>query len=120
MTKLEKVSTSHNGNFMGGWCFLYLCKNNLQDNANKSYHVQCKVIVVLHIYHTILVSDKQDLLQTKFKVWPLSNFELYNLTHMDIQISAILHYVFSNFIYEVHFHPLNLNNDVVPYTTIKH
>ena len=45
------------------------------ENANKSYHV-CKVIVVLHIYIIkILVSDKQDLLQTKLKVWPLSNFE---------------------------------------------
>ena len=50
MTKLEKVATMHNCNFMGGLCFLYLCKNNLKEKANKSYHV-CKVIVALHIYH---------------------------------------------------------------------
>ena len=35
MTKLEKVATSHNCNFMGGWCFLYLCKNNLQKKLTK-------------------------------------------------------------------------------------
>ena len=73
MTKLEKVATSHNCNFMGCWCFLPL-KEQFAKNANKSYHI-CKIIVVLHIYHKILVSDKQDLLQTKSKVWPLSNFE---------------------------------------------
>ena len=35
MTKLEKVA-SHNCNFMGGWCFLYLCKNNLQKTPTKA------------------------------------------------------------------------------------
>ena len=35
MTKLEKVATMHNCNFMGG-CFLYLCKNNLQKTLTKA------------------------------------------------------------------------------------
>ena len=51
MIKLEKVATSHNCNFMGGCCFLYLCKNNLQKTPTKAY--VCKVIVVLDIYHKI-------------------------------------------------------------------
>ena len=36
MTKLEKVATMHNCNFMGVWCFLYLCKNNLQKTLTKA------------------------------------------------------------------------------------
>ena len=36
MTKLEKVATMQNCNFMGGWCFLYLCKNNLQKTLTKA------------------------------------------------------------------------------------
>ena len=59
MTKLEKVATSRNCNFMGvgggGWGFVPL-QGQFAENANKSYYV-CKVIVVLHIYHKILVSD---------------------------------------------------------------
>ena len=51
MTKLEKVATMHNCNFMGGWCFLHLCKNNLQKTLTKAN--VCKVIVALHIYHKI-------------------------------------------------------------------
>ena len=74
MTELEKVATSRNCNFMGGWCFFVPLQGQCAENANKSYHV-CKVIVVLHIYHNFLVSNKQDLLQTKLKVWPLSSFE---------------------------------------------
>ena len=36
MTKLKKVATSDNCNFMGGWWFLYLCKNNLQKTLTKA------------------------------------------------------------------------------------
>ena len=36
MTKLEKVATRHNCNFMGGGCFLYLWKNNLQLTLTKA------------------------------------------------------------------------------------
>ena len=72
MIILEKVATSHNCNFMMDWCFLCLCKNNFQKTLTKA---ACKVIVVLHIYHNFLVSDKQDHLQTKSKFWPLSKFE---------------------------------------------
>ena len=73
--RLEKVATSHNCNFMGGWFFFVPLQEQFAENANKSYHV-CKVIVVLQIsIIKCFVSDKQDLLQTKLKVWPLSNFE---------------------------------------------
>ena len=74
MTRLQKVATSHNRNFMGGLVFFVPLQEQFAETANKSSHV-CKVIVVLHIYHKFLVSDKQDLLQTKLKVWPLSNLE---------------------------------------------
>ena len=36
MAKLEKLATMHNCNFMGGCCFLYLCKNNLQKKLIKA------------------------------------------------------------------------------------
>ena len=50
MTKLEKVTISHNINF-SGWCwFLVPVQEQFAENTNKSYHV-CKVIVGLHIYH---------------------------------------------------------------------
>ena len=52
MTKLEKVATSRNCNFMGVWCIFVPLQGQFAENANKSYHV-CKVIVVLHIYHKI-------------------------------------------------------------------
>ena len=52
MTKLEKVATSRNCNFMGGWCFFVPLQGQFAENANKSYHV-CKVTVVLHVYHKI-------------------------------------------------------------------
>ena len=35
MTKLEKVTISHNFNFRGWWWFLYLCKNNLLRTLRK-------------------------------------------------------------------------------------
>ena len=52
MTKLEKEATMHYCNFIGGWCFLYFCKNNLQKTLTKA-NVVCKVIIALHIYHKI-------------------------------------------------------------------
>ena len=67
MTKLEKVAISQNFNFRGWWCFFVPVQEQFAENTNKSYHI-CRVIVVLHIYHKILVSGKQDLLQTKIKV----------------------------------------------------
>ena len=36
MTKLEKIATSRNCNFMGVGGFLYLCKNNLQKKLTKA------------------------------------------------------------------------------------
>ena len=50
MTKLENVATSHNCNFMGGG--VVPLQEQFAENANKSYHV-CRVIVVIHIYHTM-------------------------------------------------------------------
>ena len=50
MTKLEKVAISHNFNFRGWLCFLYLCKNNLQKTLTKGI-LFVKLIVVLLIYH---------------------------------------------------------------------
>ena len=47
--------------------FFVPVQEQFAENTDKSYHV-CRVIVVLHIYHKMLVSDKQDLLQTKIKV----------------------------------------------------
>ena len=70
MTKLEKVAISHNFNFRGWWCFFFFfvpVQEQFAENTNKSYHV-CSVIVVLYIYEKCLVSDKQDLLQTKINV----------------------------------------------------
>ena len=54
MTKLEKVATRHNCNFMRGGGVGVFCTSarTICRNANKSCHV-CKVIVVLHIYHKI-------------------------------------------------------------------
>ena len=52
MTKLEKVATSRNCNFMGDWCCFVSLQGQFAENANKSFHV-CKVIVVLHINHKI-------------------------------------------------------------------
>ena len=52
MTKLEKVATSHNCNFMGGLVFSVPLQEQFAENANKRYHV-CRVIGVLHIYHKI-------------------------------------------------------------------
>ena len=52
MTKLEKVATSHNCNFMGGLVFFVPLQEQFAENGNKIYHV-CIVIVVLHIYHQI-------------------------------------------------------------------
>ena len=48
MTKLEKVSTSHNCNYMGEVVFSVPLQEQFAENANKNYHV-CKVIAVLHI-----------------------------------------------------------------------
>ena len=48
MTKLEKVATSHNCNFIGVGVFVPL-QGQFAENANKSY--VSKAIVVLHIYH---------------------------------------------------------------------
>ena len=50
MTKLEKVTISHNFNFRGWLCFFVPVQEQFAENTNKSYHV-CRVIVVLHIYH---------------------------------------------------------------------
>ena len=75
MIQFEKVATSHNCNFMRGVGVICTSARTICRKRYKSYHV-CKVIVVLHIFHNIFfVSDKQDLLQSKLKVWPLSNFE---------------------------------------------
>ena len=38
---------------------------------------------------TFLASDKQDLLQTKFKVWPLSNFDKYMLFFTETRIVSV-------------------------------
>ena len=67
MTKLEKVTISHNINFRG-WCwFLYLYKNNLLKTLTKVItFVEGKLFYMFNIY--CLVSDQQDLLQTKIKV----------------------------------------------------
>ena len=51
MTKLKKVATSRNCNFMGVLFFVPL-QGQFAENATKSYHV-CKMIVVLHIYYKI-------------------------------------------------------------------
>ena len=74
MTKLEEIATRHNCNFMGVLVLFVPLQEQFAEHANKSSQV-CKVIVVLHIYHIFFVSDTQDLLQTKSKFWPLSNFE---------------------------------------------
>ena len=50
MTKNEKVATSRNCNFMGGWCCFVPLQGQFAESANKSFHV-CKVIVVLNIHH---------------------------------------------------------------------
>ena len=49
MTKLEKVATMHNCNFMGGLVLFVPLQEQFAENANKSLHV-CKVTVALHIY----------------------------------------------------------------------
>ena len=36
MAKLEKVAISHNFNFRGWWCFLYLCKIDLHKTLTKA------------------------------------------------------------------------------------
>ena len=54
--------------------FFVPLQEQFAESTNKSYHV-CRVIGVLHIIIEFLVSDKQGLLQTKIKVWSLSNFE---------------------------------------------
>ena len=51
MTKLERVATSRNCNFMGGGGGVFVpLQGQFAENANKSYLV-CRVIVVLHTYH---------------------------------------------------------------------
>ena len=71
MTKLEKVATMRNCNFMGGWCFLNHCKNNLQKTLTKAnMFVKLRYISIVKF----MVSDTQDLLQTKFKVLALIRF----------------------------------------------
>ena len=54
MTKLEKVATSQNFNFILCFMLVFLIplQEKIAENANKSYQV-CKVIAVLHIYHYI-------------------------------------------------------------------
>ena len=36
MTKLEIVATSHNCNFIGGWCFFVPLQEQFAENANKN------------------------------------------------------------------------------------
>ena len=74
MTKLEKVATRHNCNFMGGVAFCTSAREQFAENAKKANMFVKGWLCYISIIKC-LVSDTQDLLQTKLKFWPLSNFE---------------------------------------------
>ena len=73
MTKLEKVATIYNCNFMGGLVLFLPLREQFAENAYKSSHV-CKVIVALHIYHKIFGIRNAGPPANKIKILALIKF----------------------------------------------